>query len=60
MDAQFRFKSAALAEEVAMKLPIACHWTIVRDYTTDVYLQVSESYEDYVERYLYTPYREQP
>lgn len=60
MDVQFKFKSAKLAEEVAMKLPVACPWSIVRDFTSDAYLQVPESYEDYVERYLYVPYREQP
>lgn len=59
MNVRFRFKTAAAAEEVARKLPIACKWSILRDFTTDAYLEVSEDYEDYVERYLYKPYREQ-
>ena len=59
MYVRFRFKSAAAAEDVAGKLPVGCKWTILRDSTSDAYLEVNEDYEDYVERYLYEPYREQ-
>lgn len=59
MYVRFRFKSAAAAEEAAGKLPVGCKWTILRDCTHDAYLEVSEDYEDYVEKYLYEPYREQ-
>lgn len=59
MYVRFRFKSAAAAEEVASKLPVGCKWTILRDCTHDAYLEVNEDYEDYVERYLYKPYKEQ-
>lgn len=59
MKVQFRFKSARLAENAAAKLPVACDWSIVRDRTSDAYLEIPEDYEDYFERYLYTPYRQQ-
>lgn len=59
MKVQFRFKSARLAEDAATKLPIACEWRIVRDRTSDAYLEIPEDYEDYFERYLYTSYRQQ-
>lgn len=52
MYVRFKFDSAAKAEEVALKLPIACKWSILRDRTTDAYLEVPEEYEDYIERYL--------
>lgn len=52
MLARIKFKSAAEAEEAASKLPIACEWRIVKDRTTDAYLEVPECYEDYVMRYL--------
>lgn len=52
MDVRIKFKSAADAERVAEKLPVACRWKIVRDKTTDAYLQVPEDYEDYINRYL--------
>lgn len=59
MNVRFRFKNLSKLEEVAAKLPIACKWTLVTDRTTDVYLEVSEEYEDYIERYLYTPFNKQ-
>lgn len=59
MNVRFRFRSAAAAEEVAMKLPVGCEWSLLRDCTSDAYLEVNECYEDYIERYLYKPYREQ-
>lgn len=59
MNVRFRFKSAAGAEEAASKLPVGCKWSILRDCTSDAYLEVSGDYEDYVEKYLYKPYREQ-
>lgn len=52
MDVRIKFKTAADAERVAEKLPVACHWQIVKDKTTDAYLQVPEDYEDYIKRYL--------
>ena len=59
MNVRFRFKTAKLAEECASKLPVACSHQIVTDRTSDTYLEVSENYEDYIERYLYTPYNKQ-
>lgn len=59
MYVRFRFKSAAAAEEVAGKLPVDCKWSILRDCTSDAYLEVPECYENYVEKYLYKPYKEQ-
>lgn len=52
MNVRFRFSSAAKAEEIAMNLPIVCRWSIVKDRTTDAYLEVPESYEEYIERYF--------
>ena len=52
MYVRFKFKSAAEAENVAEKLPAACNWNILRDRTSDAYLEVPEDYEDYIERYL--------
>jgi len=52
MQVRIKYKSAAEAERAAEKLPIACKWRIVKDRTTDAYLEVPESYEDYVMRYL--------
>ena len=56
MNVRFRFKSAALAEEAASKLPGACNWSLVKDQTSDAYLEFSDKYEEYFEKYLYTPY----
>ncbi len=44
--------SAAEAEDVAARLPIACDYRLVKDRTSDAYLEVPEDYEDYIERYL--------
>lgn len=52
MDVRIKYKSAAAAEKAADKLPVACNYRIVKDRTTDAYLQVPEDYEDYVMRYL--------
>ena len=52
MQVRIKYKSAAAAEAAALKLPVSCKWSIVKDYTTDAYLEVPESYEDYVLRYL--------
>lgn len=52
MQVRIKFKSAADAEQAAEKLPVACEWRIVKDLTTDAYLEVSEDYEEYVMRYL--------
>lgn len=49
---RIKYKSAKAAEEAAQKLPIACDWRILRDRTTDAYLEVPESYEDYIFKYL--------
>lgn len=59
MNVRFRFKSFAKAEEVRSLLPIGCESRIIGDRTTDAYLEVPEEYEDYIERYLYTNYRDQ-
>lgn len=59
MNVRFRFKTAKLAEDCARKLPVACLHKIVTDRTSDAYLEVHENYEDYIERYLYTPYNKQ-
>lgn len=56
MNVRFRFKSVKMAEDVAVKLPVSCDWKIVRDRTTDAYFEVGEEYEEYIDRYLYTPY----
>lgn len=54
MQVRIKFKSAAAAEIAASKLPIAIQdkWRIVKDRTTDAYLEIPEAYEDYVNRYL--------
>lgn len=52
MNVRIKYKSAAEAERAAEKLPVACKWRIVKDRTTDAYLEVPEDYEDYVMRYL--------
>ena len=52
MQVRIKYKSAAEAEDAASKLPVACKWRIVKDRTTDAYLEVPEDYEDYVMRYL--------
>lgn len=52
MMVRFKFKSAADAEKVALLLPAACKWSILRDQTSDAYLEVPEDYEDYIYRYL--------
>lgn len=52
MQVRFKFKTAAEAERVAEKLPASCKWQILRDQTTDAYLEAPEYYEDYIERYL--------
>ena len=49
MQVRIKYKSVAEAERAANKLPIACKWRIVKDRTTDAYLEVPE---DYVMRYL--------
>lgn len=59
MKARFRFKDWAKAQEVKSKLPSACQCQVLTDRTDDLYLEVDSEYEDYIERYLYTPYREQ-
>lgn len=52
MYVRIKYKSAAAAEEAANKLPIGCDWNIVKDRTPNAYLEIPESYEDYVLRYL--------
>lgn len=52
MDVRIKYKSAAAAEKAASKLPVDCRYMIVKDRTTDAYLQIPEDYEDYVMRYL--------
>lgn len=52
MNTRFRFESAGTAEKVARVLPCACKWSILKDCTSDAYLEVPETYEDYVERLL--------
>ncbi len=52
MNVRIRYKSAAAAEDAASRLPIACKFSILKDRTTDAYLEVPEAYEDYVMRYL--------
>lgn len=59
MHVRFRFKTAALAEEAALKLPVACNWQLLRDQTSDAYLEFSDKYEEYFEKYIYTPYSKQ-
>lgn len=52
MHVRFKFKDLTALQKVAEKLPIGCKWNLVTDRTTDVYLEVPEQYEDYIERYL--------
>lgn len=52
MQVRIRYRSASAAEEAASKLPVACNYRIVKDRTTDAYLEVPEDYEEYVMRYL--------
>lgn len=49
---RIKYKSAKAAEEAASKLPISCDWRILKDRTTDAYLEVPESYEDHIFRHL--------
>lgn len=53
MYVRIKYESAAKAEEAASKLPVGCKWSIVKDRTTDAYLEVPEDYEDYVMKYLH-------
>lgn len=52
MHVRFKFKDLTALQKVAEKLPVGCKWDVRTDLTTDVYLEVSEDYEDYIERYL--------
>lgn len=52
MDVRFKYNSVAAAKDAASKLPSSCRYMIVKDLTTDAYLQVPEDYEDYVMKYL--------
>lgn len=52
MDVRFKYNSVAAAKDAASKLPASCRYMIVKDLTTDAYLQVPEDYEDYVMKYL--------
>lgn len=52
MYVRIKYKSLAEAEAAAMKLPVSCDWSIRRDCTSDAYLEIPESYEEYVMRYL--------
>lgn len=52
MDVRFKYNSVAAAKDAARKLPASCRYMIVKDLTTDAYLQVPEDYEDYVMKYL--------
>lgn len=52
MQVRFRFKDLKTLQDVAEKLPVNCKWSLLTDRTTDVYLEVSEEYEEYIERYL--------
>ena len=49
---RFKFQSVKDAEKAAKLLPIDCSWSILRDLTTDVYLEVPETYEDLIECYI--------
>lgn len=49
---RFKFKSVKDAEDAAMLLPVSCDWSILRDRTSDAYLEVPEEYEDYTKRYI--------
>lgn len=44
MDVRIKYKSAAAAEKAADKLPVACNYRIVKDRTTDAYLQVPDQF----------------
>lgn len=55
---RIKYKSAKAAEQAASKLPISCDWRILKDRTTDAYLEVPESYEDYILSYLNPKYYE--
>lgn len=46
-------------QEVIQKLPASCKYEVKSDRTSDLYLEVSEEYEEYIEKHLYKPYREQ-
>lgn len=59
MNVRFRFKDWAKAQAMVSKLPFDCKHRVVKDQTTDIYIEVDEEWEDYIERYLYKPYREQ-
>lgn len=52
MKVRIKYKSVAAAESAGRRLPIACKWNVLKDRTTDGYLEVPEEYEDYVMRYL--------
>lgn len=52
MHVRIKYKSAAAAERAAELLPTGCDYLIVKDRTSDAYLEVPESYEDYILRYL--------
>ena len=52
MDVRIKYTSAAAAEKAASKLSVACRYRIVKDMTSDAYLQVPQDFEDYVMTYL--------
>lgn len=52
MVTRIKYPSAAAAERAAEKLPVSVKWSILKDRTTDAYLEVPEDWEDYVMRYL--------
>lgn len=53
MHVRIKYKSAAAAERAAELLPTGCDYLIVKDRTTNAYLEIPENYEDYVLRYLH-------
>lgn len=52
MMVRFKYSSREAAEHARQKLPISCEGRVLTDRTKNAYLEVPESYEDYVERYL--------
>lgn len=53
MQVRIKYRSASDAEKAASKLPVGCDFRILKDRTSDAYLEVPEVYEDYIMRYLH-------
>lgn len=52
MMVRFKFPSVIDAERAAALLPADCKWSILRDCTTNAYLEIPETFEEFIESYI--------